>query len=112
MLSPAVISALDLLVRAPRVNTKACSGKPISEVCPVEATTLGYNPNLGANIFFVVAFGLCALGGGLAAAGAFQNDPGLSEKGNSANMARVALQVVVLVAFGVIRYRLLISSVT
>ncbi|RSL56810.1 hypothetical protein CEP53_006671 [Fusarium sp. AF-6] len=42
-----------------------------------------------------------ALGGGLAAAGASQNDPSLSEKGNSAIMAGVALQVVVLVAFGV-----------
>lgn len=31
----------------------------ISALCPVEATVLGYHPNLGANIFFAVAFGLC-----------------------------------------------------
>lgn len=30
--------------------------------CPVEATTLGYYPNLGANAFFCAAFGLCAVG--------------------------------------------------
>ncbi|KAL1973990.1 hypothetical protein VTN31DRAFT_5550 [Thermomyces dupontii] len=30
--------------------------------CPVEATTLGYYPNLGANAFFCAAFGLCAIG--------------------------------------------------
>lgn len=31
----------------------------VSPDCPVEATTLGYYPNLGANIFFAVTFGLC-----------------------------------------------------
>ena len=31
----------------------------VSDICPVEATTLGYYPNLGANIFFATAFGIC-----------------------------------------------------
>jgi hypothetical protein len=36
-----------------------CTG--VTPQCPVEATTLGYYPNLGANIFFTVMFGLCTL---------------------------------------------------
>ncbi|KYK59113.1 RTA1 domain protein [Drechmeria coniospora] len=31
----------------------------VSALCPVEATVLGYYPNLGSSIFFTVAFGLC-----------------------------------------------------
>lgn len=30
----------------------------VSPTCPVEATTLGYYPNRGINIFFVIAYGL------------------------------------------------------
>lgn len=33
----------------------------VSFFCPVEATVLGYAPNLGANIFFTVAFGVLCL---------------------------------------------------
>lgn len=33
----------------------------VSAECPVEATTYGYRPNLGANIFFAVFFGLCGI---------------------------------------------------
>lgn len=33
----------------------------ISALCPVEATTYGYYPNLGANAFFCATFGLFAL---------------------------------------------------
>jgi hypothetical protein len=33
----------------------------VSPICPVEATTYGYYPNLGANIFFTVFFGILAL---------------------------------------------------
>ncbi|KAL1857972.1 hypothetical protein Plec18167_001623 [Paecilomyces lecythidis] len=33
----------------------------VSPQCPVQATTLGYAPNLGANVFFAVVFGLCTL---------------------------------------------------
>ncbi|PGH15839.1 hypothetical protein AJ79_02220 [Helicocarpus griseus UAMH5409] len=32
--------------------------KEVSALCPVEATTLGYYPNLGANAFFCACFGL------------------------------------------------------
>ncbi|KAF9874600.1 RTA1 like protein [Colletotrichum karsti] len=33
----------------------------VSDFCPVEMTVLSYYPNLGANIFFAVAFGLVVL---------------------------------------------------
>ncbi|RHZ47503.1 hypothetical protein CDV55_101538 [Aspergillus turcosus] len=33
----------------------------VSPICPVEATTYGYYPNLGGNIFFAVFFGILAL---------------------------------------------------
>jgi len=33
----------------------------ISPSCPVELTTYGYYPNLGANAFFVAIFGICLL---------------------------------------------------
>ncbi|KAH6706882.1 hypothetical protein VD0002_g5049 [Verticillium dahliae] len=33
----------------------------ISIYCPVEATVLGYYPNVGANIFFAVAFGIVTI---------------------------------------------------
>lgn len=33
----------------------------VTPQCPVEATTLGYYPNLGVNIFFVVAYSICAI---------------------------------------------------
>jgi hypothetical protein len=31
----------------------------VSALCPVEATVLGYYPNLGSGIFFTLAFGAC-----------------------------------------------------
>jgi hypothetical protein len=31
----------------------------VSAVCPVKASVLGYYPNLGSNIFFAIAFGIC-----------------------------------------------------
>lgn len=33
----------------------------VSALCPVEATTLGYYPNLGANAFFLASFALCSI---------------------------------------------------
>jgi hypothetical protein len=33
----------------------------VTPECPLSATTLGYAPNLGANLFFTIAYGLCAL---------------------------------------------------
>ncbi|RHZ62577.1 RTA1 domain-containing protein [Aspergillus thermomutatus] len=33
----------------------------VSPICPVEATTYGYYPNLGGNIFFTVFFGILAI---------------------------------------------------
>ena len=33
----------------------------VSPLCPVEASTYGYYPNLGGNIFFTVFYGLCGL---------------------------------------------------
>ncbi|KAK4173895.1 RTA1 like protein-domain-containing protein [Triangularia setosa] len=33
----------------------------ISQICPVKATTLGYSPNLGVNIFVAIGFGLFGL---------------------------------------------------
>lgn len=33
----------------------------VSLRCPVQATVLGYAPNLGSGIFFTIAFGLCFL---------------------------------------------------
>ncbi|KND92057.1 Uncharacterized protein C17G6.02c, partial [Tolypocladium ophioglossoides CBS 100239] len=38
-------------------HTDACTA--VSPLCPVEATVLGYYPNLGSGVFFAVAFGLC-----------------------------------------------------
>lgn len=38
---------------------KTCT--EITPLCPVEATTYGYYPNYGGNIFFAVFFGLCGL---------------------------------------------------
>lgn len=35
--------------------------KQVSDLCPVAATTLGYYPNEGLNIFFAVGFGLAAV---------------------------------------------------
>lgn len=35
--------------------------KNISPECPIEATTYGYYPNLGVNIFMVVIFAICAV---------------------------------------------------
>ncbi|KAH8692731.1 putative RTA1 domain protein [Talaromyces proteolyticus] len=40
-------------------RTDTCT--EVSIYCPVSATTLGYYPNLGANVFFTVAYALCAL---------------------------------------------------
>lgn len=39
-----------------RKSYNECS--ELSDFCPVEATVLGYAPNLGASIFFTVAFGI------------------------------------------------------
>ncbi|KAJ5123341.1 hypothetical protein N7448_009438 [Penicillium atrosanguineum] len=33
----------------------------VTSECPVEATTYGYRPNLGANLFFAILYGLCGL---------------------------------------------------
>lgn len=33
----------------------------LSALCPVEATVLGYIPNLGSSIFFALTFGLCTI---------------------------------------------------
>ncbi|KAJ9206613.1 hypothetical protein DTO164E3_854 [Paecilomyces variotii] len=33
----------------------------VTPQCPVQATTLGYYPNRGANVFFAVVFGICTL---------------------------------------------------
>lgn len=33
----------------------------VSDICPVEATVLGYYPNRGSGIFFAVAFALCMI---------------------------------------------------
>ncbi|KAE8393495.1 RTA1 like protein-domain-containing protein [Aspergillus alliaceus] len=38
---------------------KTCT--EVTPLCPVEATTYGYYPNYGGNIFFAVFFGLCGL---------------------------------------------------
>ncbi len=40
-------------------STQNCTA--VSEYCPVEYTIYSYYPNLGANIFFCVFFGLCLL---------------------------------------------------
>lgn len=37
------------------------SCKEVTQHCPVEATTLGYRPNRGINIFFAVMFGFAAV---------------------------------------------------
>ncbi|CAJ2512204.1 Uu.00g052190.m01.CDS01 [Anthostomella pinea] len=42
------------------MSAKTCT--EVTLACPVEATVLGYYPNLGINIFFAAAFGLCLLG--------------------------------------------------
>lgn len=39
-------------------DTSNCTS--VSPSCPVSATTYGYTPNLGGNIFFATIFGLCA----------------------------------------------------
>ncbi|CAI4210917.1 unnamed protein product [Parascedosporium putredinis] len=42
-----------------RASFMAC--EELSAYCPVEATVLGYAPNMGASIFFAIAFGLAAV---------------------------------------------------
>lgn len=37
------------------------SCEQVGPKCPVEATVLGYYPNLGINIFFAIGFGICGL---------------------------------------------------
>lgn len=37
----------------------------VSALCPVEATVLGYYPNLGSGVFFTIAFGLCMMASGV-----------------------------------------------
>ncbi|KPM45371.1 hypothetical protein AK830_g1153 [Neonectria ditissima] len=46
-------------VRAP-ASFDECTD--VSPDCPVNATVLGYVPNLGSSIFFAVGFGLCLIG--------------------------------------------------
>ncbi|KAI1877595.1 hypothetical protein JX265_003603 [Neoarthrinium moseri] len=41
-------------------STRDC--KEVSLFCPVEATVLGYYPNLGVNAFLAAGFGLCLVG--------------------------------------------------
>jgi len=50
------MSANDTTMRRP---FRECT--EVSQLCPVEMTVLSYYPNLGANIFFAVAFGLVVL---------------------------------------------------
>lgn len=38
---------------------KSC--KEVSDLCPVELTTLGYYPNVGINIFFAIGFGIALI---------------------------------------------------
>ncbi|KAL8982424.1 MAG: hypothetical protein Q9177_005277 [Variospora cf. flavescens] len=33
----------------------------VTDLCPIEATTYGYRPNLAANIFFLAVFALCGI---------------------------------------------------
>ncbi|KAI4137299.1 MAG: hypothetical protein LQ341_005209, partial [Variospora aurantia] len=33
----------------------------VTDLCPIEATTYGYRPNLAANIFFLAIFALCGI---------------------------------------------------
>lgn len=33
----------------------------VTDLCPIEATTYGYRPNLGATIFFLAIFALCGI---------------------------------------------------
>ncbi|KAI1401184.1 RTA1-domain-containing protein [Hypoxylon fuscum] len=42
------------------VSFKHCT--EVGPLCPVEATVLGYYPNLGVNAFLAAAFGLCIIG--------------------------------------------------
>ncbi|KAG9251916.1 RTA1 like protein-domain-containing protein [Emericellopsis atlantica] len=45
----------------------------LSPQCPVEATVLGYRPNLGSSYFFAIAFGICTIAAAsLGDSGAFQ----------------------------------------
>jgi hypothetical protein len=41
------------------MSTEFCTS--VSAACPVSATTYGYRPNLGGNIFFCAAFGLLSI---------------------------------------------------
>ncbi|KAI0890261.1 RTA1-domain-containing protein [Annulohypoxylon maeteangense] len=43
-----------------RISFRLCT--EVSPVCPVEATVLGYYPNLGVNAFLAAAFGACIIG--------------------------------------------------
>ncbi|KAI1804175.1 RTA1-domain-containing protein [Daldinia bambusicola] len=43
-----------------RVSFRSCT--EVGPYCPVEATVLGYYPNLGVNAFLAAAFGLCIIG--------------------------------------------------
>ncbi|KAH7176917.1 RTA1 like protein-domain-containing protein [Dactylonectria macrodidyma] len=49
-------SIFDIRADAPRVDFSAC--EKVTAACPIEASTLGYGPNLGASIFFAIGFGL------------------------------------------------------
>lgn len=40
-------------------DTSICT--QVTPTCPVEATTYGYRPNLGGNVFFAIIFGVCAV---------------------------------------------------
>ncbi|KAI1468833.1 RTA1-domain-containing protein [Daldinia caldariorum] len=43
-----------------RISFRTCT--EVGPYCPVEATVLGYYPNLGVNAFLAAAFGLCIVG--------------------------------------------------
>ncbi|KAF3065290.1 Sphingoid long-chain base transporter RSB1 [Daldinia childiae] len=43
-----------------RVSFRSCT--EVGPYCPVQATVLGYYPNLGVNAFLAAAFGICIIG--------------------------------------------------
>ena len=48
-----------LVLRAAHKSYDECT--ELSASCPVEATVLGYTPNLGNSIFFALCFGLITI---------------------------------------------------
>lgn len=41
------------------MSSKSCTS--VTPLCPVEATTYGYYPNLGGNVFFIVIYAICGI---------------------------------------------------